>query len=163
MNLYFYLHNIDYTAIIQAKVYGYNEDLKIYILPFPINQRLDFNETIETIKEEYLANNTLKKLYIEDVGYQKATIQELNRLNIKADGISVQGNDKRARLASITHIIQQGKILFPNKGCEDLIMQLTGFGIEKHDDPVDAITLLVIQEIENSRSGFAYGFITDII
>ncbi|MHB8362758.1 MAG: phage terminase large subunit family protein [Patescibacteria group bacterium] len=149
----------DYTAIVQARVYGYNENLKIYILPFPVNKRINFNETIETIKEIYFSNNIPKKLYIEDVGYQKATIQELNRFNVQAEGINVQGNDKRARLASITHMIQQEKILFPTKGGEDLIIQLTGFGIEKHDDLVDALTLLVIQEIENSRSGFAYGFI----
>ena len=50
-------------------------------------------------------------------------------------------------------------ILFPNKGYEDLIIQLTGFGIDKHDDLVDALTLLVIQEIENSVSHFAFAFI----
>ena len=37
-----------------------------------------------------------------------------------------------------------GKIVFNIKGCEDLITQLVGFGVEKHDDLVDALTCAII-------------------
>lgn len=41
--------------------------------------------------------------------------------------------------------IQRGIILFPKKGAEQLISQLVGFGVEKHDDLVDALTTAVLQ------------------
>ena len=36
-----------------------------------------------------------------------------------------------------------GMILFPKHGAENLIAQMTGFGVESHDDIMDAFTLLV--------------------
>ncbi len=143
----------DYTAMVSAKVYGYKSELKVYILPFPINSRLDFPQTVEQAKNlsKNLGNGTLTMLYIEEVGYQGSLIQHLQANNIPAEGVKVSGQDKRARLALITHLIKQGNILFPKKGAEELIQQLTGFGIEMHDDLADAFSLLVlkIQELDN--------------
>ncbi|MEN9881393.1 MAG: hypothetical protein RLZZ308_576, partial [Candidatus Parcubacteria bacterium] len=34
-------------------------------------------------------------------------------------------------------------VKFPKQGCEELIEQLVGFGVEKHDDLADAFSLLV--------------------
>ncbi len=34
-------------------------------------------------------------------------------------------------------------IKFPRHGCEQLIEQLVGFGVEKHDDLADAFSLLI--------------------
>jgi phage terminase large subunit-like protein len=34
-------------------------------------------------------------------------------------------------------------VKFPRKGAEQLITQLLGFGIEKHDDAVDALFYLI--------------------
>lgn len=39
--------------------------------------------------------------------------------------------------------IKSGLIKFPRKGCEKLIEQLVGFGVEKHDDLADAFSLLI--------------------
>ena len=44
----------------------------------------------------------------------------------------------------IANYIKTGKIVFNIKGCEDLITQLVGFGVEKHDDLVDALTCAII-------------------
>jgi len=140
----------DCTSVVSAYVCGGREDLKIYIVPNPVNDRMDFPKTRETIKKvsKSLGNGTYTKLYIEDVGYQKAMIQELVSEGIPAEAFKVMGQDKRVRLTLITHLIQQGKVLFPRHGCEDLIMQLIGFGIEKHDDLADAFSLLLIKIIE---------------
>jgi predicted phage terminase large subunit-like protein len=139
--------------MVSARVHGYKRELKAYILPFPINSRLDFPQTVEQAKNlsRNLGNGTLTMLYIEDVGYQGSLIQHLQANNIPAEGVKVSGQDKRARLALITHLIKQGNILFPKKGAEQLIQQLTGFGIEKHDDLADAFSLLIlkIQELDN--------------
>jgi predicted phage terminase large subunit-like protein len=54
------------------------------------------------------------------------------------------GQDKRARLRAVATFIQNGTVLFPEKGCEDLLAQLLGFGVEDHDDLVDAFVLMVL-------------------
>ena len=46
------------------------------------------------------------------------------------------------------HLIKNGTILFPDKGCEELIEQLVGFGVEKHDDLADAFSLLIHKTVE---------------
>lgn len=140
----------DYTALVSARVYGKEEDLRIYILPNPINKRMSFPTTVDTAisLSRTLGGGIPTKLFIESVGYQQAFIQHLLTKNIPAEGVKVAGQDKRARLALVTHLIQQGKVLFPRKGAEDLIMQLTGFGIEKHDDLADAFSLLLLKIME---------------
>lgn len=141
----------DYTAMITAKVYDYRENLRVYILPNPVNKRMGFPQTVETAAG--IATSLKSKLYIEDVGYQQALIQHLaNVMNIPAEGVKVAGQDKQSRLTLITHLIQQGKILFPKHGAEDLITQLTGFGIEKHDDLADAFSLLLLKIMEEDNT-----------
>jgi phage terminase large subunit-like protein len=33
---------------------------------------------------------------------------------------------------------------FPRHGCEQLLTQLLGFGVQKHDDAVDALVYLIL-------------------
>jgi predicted phage terminase large subunit-like protein len=140
----------DFTAMVSIKVYGHGEGLRVYILSNPVNKRMGFPETIDTAisLSKNLGNGLYTKLFIEDVGYQKSLIQELVSKNIPAEGVTVSGQDKRSRLALVTHLIQQGKVLFPKHGAEELIEQLTGFGIEKHDDLADAFSLLLLKILE---------------
>ena len=44
-----------------------------------------------------------------------------------------------------------GHVLFPRFGAEHLIQQLVGFGIEKHDDLVDALCILIQKVIERGK------------
>jgi len=144
----------DYTAMVSAKVFGYNEKLKVYILPHPINERLNFPETYEKAKQlsKDLGDGHYTKLFIEEVGYQAALIQDLSNHNVPAEGVKVSGQDKRSRLALITHLIKQGKVLFPKGNqAEELIIQLTGFGAEKHDDLADAFSLLLLKILEEDQ------------
>lgn len=144
----------DYTAMVLAHVYGYNDSLKVYVLPNPINERLDFPSTLEKIK--LLANNTglegRTDIFIEDVGYQKSVIQQLSKDGYKVKGFPVSGQDKRARLSSITPLIQLGRVLFPKRTTEHLIQQLINFGVEKHDDLVDAMTVLLHMVIKEDHA-----------
>ncbi len=152
----------DYTAMVSAKVYGSGENLKVYILPNPINKRMSFPETYETAKmiSKELGNGYYTKLFIEDVGYQRALIQNLSNNNIPAEGVKVSGQDKRSRLALVTHLIEQGKIIFPDQDrCRNLILQLTGFGLEKHDDLADAFSLLMLKIIEEDSGSVGFFFI----
>jgi predicted phage terminase large subunit-like protein len=52
--------------------------------------------------------------------------------------------DKRARLHVAARYIKMGIVKVPRAGCEQLITQLLGFGIEKHDDAVDALVYLIL-------------------
>ena len=67
------------------------------------------------------------------------------------EAVKVGGRDKRERLSLTTDYIQTGKVLFPKKGAELLVQQLTGFGVEKHDDLADAFSILMSKIIETDR------------
>ncbi len=136
----------DYTGMVAAMVFGRRDNMRVYILPHPVNERLTFPQTVDRTK--LLAKSLNARLFIEDVGYQAALVQELKRQGFDAEGVKVYGQDKRARLATVTHHIQSGKVLFPQHGAEKLISQLTGFSTEKHDDLADAFSVLMHKIIE---------------
>ena len=140
----------DYTAMVSAAVYEIDEELRVFILPNPVNKRLSFPETVDTAigLSKTLGEGTYTKLFIEEVGYQLAFIQHLVDKDIPAEGVKTSGQDKRARLALVTHLISQGKVLFPQKGAEELIEQLVSFGIEKHDDLADSFAILLLKILE---------------
>ncbi len=142
----------DYTAIVSGEVYGYREDLKIYILPNPVNEKLTFPETVGRIVQMAQIFSQPPHIIVESVGYQLALVQRLESIGINAEGFIPHGTDKRARLSLITHLIQSGRILFPRYGAEKLIEQVLGFGIEKHDDLVDALVMLVLKVVEKDNT-----------
>lgn len=138
----------DYTSMVTAKVYDRKEKLRIYILPNPVNERLDFPQTIERVKSLSEVLGRESKMFIEEVGYQKALIQQLASQKVNCEGVGVGGQDKRCRLTLVSHLVQQGVVLFPRHGAEELISQLIGFGVEKHDDLADAFSLLLHKILE---------------
>lgn len=139
--------NANFTAMVAARVYGYKEKMQIFILPNPINERLDFPKARDKAKA---LSTTLgmSKLFVESTAYQKSFAEALKEEGYPAEPVELNGQDKRARLMLTTHLIQSGKILFPRKGAEDLIIQLVGFGVEKYDDLADAFSILIIHIME---------------
>jgi predicted phage terminase large subunit-like protein len=135
----------DYTAILCAHVYRDNGILKICILPSIINKRLTFPETVEHIKSLYNNHRILgfvPKVVSERVGYQESLEKQLRRDGVQAMGVPIS-TDKRERLSLASPLVESGAVLFPKNGASILIEQLLGFGTEKHDDLVDAFSLLV--------------------
>ncbi len=146
----------DCTAMITGYVYGYGKNLRIYIQPNPINERIAFPVQVEYIKSLIAVQKQKHfrvKLYVEDVGYQKALVQVLEGRQYDVEGVPTGRSDKTTRLRLTTPFIKNGNILFPEKGCEELIEQIIGFGKESHDDLVDAFIILVLKVIENSPVG----------
>ncbi len=143
----------DYTAMVPGKVYGYNENAHIYILPNPVNERLDFPETVERCKliQMGFEEGDHPEFLIEEVGYQKSLTDTLINEGIPAKGVKINSQDKRARLSLTANLIKSGRILFPRQGAKRLIEQLVGFGTERHDDLVDAFTLLVLEVISDKH------------
>ncbi len=142
----------DYTAVVVADVFGRRDNLRVYIHPNPVNERLNFPEQRARIK---MMHEMIKPRYIfvENVGYQDALAQDLRRDFIQAESVPIFGQDKRMRLALTTHLLQQSQILFPRQGTEKLIDQLVGFGKEKHDDLADAFSILMNKVGEKNHRG----------
>jgi len=44
--------------------------------------------------------------------------------------------------------VQNGQVVFPTHGAQELITQLLRFGVEKHDDLVDAFAILLLKVAE---------------
>ena len=161
----------DYTAMVVGHIYGYGKNMKIYIQPNPINERVPFPVQVELIKSLIATQKQFHwrvKTYVEDVAYQKALVQLLESQRLDVEGVPTGRSDKTARLRLTTSFIKEGRILFPEKGCDELLMQLTGFGKESHDDLADAFAMLVLKAIENNpRCGssgvFANGIRPDAI
>ncbi len=147
----------DLTAILTLEVINSNQLQRIYIKPNPVNKRMSFHETINQLKivsDQY----DYPKLYVEQTAYQAAVVQQLQSDGLNVKGVTPQ-SDKRSRLNMIADKIQRGLILFPEKGAEELITQLVGFGVEKHDDLVDALTMAVLEFIRDNRHGGTATFV----
>lgn len=137
----------DFTACVNGDVF-FDETGKvgIYLLPEPINARMDFHTTLETFRKmPNLGGSHI--FYVEDVGYQKAAIQEMQRALLAVTPIRPTA-DKRSRLQVAATYIKNGTVRFPRTGCEDLIAQLLHFGSREHDDLVDALVYLILGLVE---------------
>jgi len=142
----------DYTAAVTAHIYGSEKNMRVYILPNVLNERLTFSDTLEKLKKISRSSGCdgeRADIFVEDVGYQKSLIQTLLTDGYHVEGVPVHGQDKRSRLNLVSHLFATGKVLFPREGAEQLIQQLLYFGVEKHDDLTDALTTLLMTIIKN--------------
>lgn len=133
----------DFTAIVTAKIMDHKDGKKIYILPNPINARVRIPDTINNVLNICNSLDRKKcKFYIEDVGTQRGLTQLLEKEGIDAYNVKIGNNDKRTRLSMTSNDIKEGRILFPEKGCEELLRQIRELGVSNHDDLADAFTTL---------------------
>lgn len=143
----------DYTAMVMAYIYGSGKNTQIYILPQIVNQKMNFPDTVRMCKDiysSYHSSYTMPNFVIEEVAYQSALSQQLRNEGLPCIHSFKPGSgDKRSRLAITANYIKEGKIIFPEKGCEKLLDQLVNFGVEKHDDLADAFSTLILHYINN--------------
>lgn len=142
----------DFTAMVSAQIHGNEENLKIYILSNPINERMDFPTAVEKIKKisKILGKGRPTKVFIESNAFQDSLSQQLKYQNYLVESVKTVG-DKKERLNLVSPLIENGTVLFPRKGAEKLIEQLVNFGIERHDDLVDAFTMLVFKALGDNQ------------
>jgi len=133
----------DFTAMVKGVVvkndYG---ERRILVLPNAIRERLDFSETIQKaiqIKAEMPDNTTF---FVEDVAYQKAAIEVMRKNGLLVKPMRAT-TDKRSRLMSVSSYIKSGVVLFPKEGLDDIIEEVVNFGVEEHDDGMDALVHLI--------------------
>lgn len=139
----------DYSAIVGCKIVGHGDDMKIYILPNPINEKMRLPHTIDNICKMAKAYGTARHtLYVEEVGTQIGVTQLLNYREVKAVGVAPGSKAKRTRLSIISKWIRAGKIIFPYKGTKELEDQMLNFRTTRYDDLVDALTTLILGIME---------------
>ena len=144
----------DCTAAVTAHAHGHGKNFKLYIQPSPLNERIDCPTQIAYISahiENCRKESSRVKTFIESVGYQEAIVQLLNQKNYDVEACYTNGASKHARLQLTSSMVQDGRIVFPKTGCEELITQLVGFGKESHDDLADAFSVMVIKVLEHYK------------
>lgn len=140
----------DCTAIVIVHMYGYEKtNRRFYIDRHFVNARMSHLQTLDHIASMYKAlafdrdreSEELPRVLVEEVAYQAAAIEQLRERGIRARGIKVHG-DKRSRLQLASPLFELGMVYFPkDRAATIMIQQLIGFGVEKHDDLADAISM----------------------
>lgn len=143
----------DYTAMVAGKLFGSGKNKKLFIMPNPVNARMTTDQIISKAKSiSYtLGNGSYSRVYVEDVNFQGIFTDLLKAEGIPAKPFPVRGWSKEDRLSAVSSLIELGHVVFADKGNEDLVEQILGFGKEKHDDLVDATTMLILQMFEESK------------
>lgn len=152
----------DFTAIIPFRIDSMGHDnMMIHVLPGIVNARMQFPQTLERIAHMAYSLSPRRKatVIVEDVALQGGLHQELTRMGLQAYGWSPKRLDKWARLNLVSHLVQSGRVLFPEHGAEKLIAQLVGFGTEKHDDLADAFSMLLLKVIDLCGGTLAVRFL----
>ena len=144
----------DETAFVSGMVWGKNRDKRLYITD-AFAKRMDFSDTATMLEWHHRKQSdaygakfgiTKHEVIVETVGYQEAMEQYLKKnSSMLITGKKPMGT-KRDRLLLTTEFIRSGRILFPNTEAGRMLLeQLIGFGKERHDDLVDAFTIMVLE------------------
>ena len=140
----------DYTAMVDGDIYYDPDDAgrpHLYILPNPFHRRCDLL-VLETAMREIKQRGGGHTFFVEAVAYQKAAINDMERKGLPVQAV-LPIRDKTARLEVIVPYIKNGTILFPRQGCQELISELINFGVEAHDDLIDALVYLCLGILED--------------
>lgn len=141
-------HTSDYTGMVSIRLWDDGNGLKAFVLPEVINKRMNIDDIRSTAKKKSLelGGGISTTVYTEEGGQQAWLTQLLRSDGVRVEGVPVGRMDKRERLGLLVQAIRSGKILFPEEGvskeADHLIDQITGFGTEKHDDAMDAFSLV---------------------
>ena len=138
----------DYTAFVTGWEWWKREH-KILFVVDAFTRRMNFPDTASTL-EEYHNRQSAKykhnkhEVIIENNGYQPALEQYLKK-NSQMDIIwKISRGSKRERLILTSDFIKSGRIRFPRtEAWVMLVEQILWFGKERHDDVVDAFTIMV--------------------
>lgn len=145
----------DYTAMVKGiDVKNEDGERRLLIMKNNVCARLGFEETIKKAVElnEIMPLGT--KFFPEKVNYQEAALEIMTKNGISVEPQLATG-DKKARISAACFYIKSGRVLFPKTGAEEVITNLTGFGIEEHDDLADACAYLILAMVKGGGVLFA--------
>jgi phage terminase large subunit-like protein len=132
----------DYTTIVSGEVFYEDNAPKIFIRPNPYNEHATFHNFLLKVRNIPGELGGANLFFVEDVAYQKAAIQEMERALLPVVPMRPT-SDKRSRLQTVAPLIKNGTVLFPRAGCEELLGQVFNLGIDSHDDLCDGLTTLL--------------------
>lgn len=134
----------DYTAMVSGQDVKNDEgERRLLIMKRPLNKRMNFEETIQTAVDINSIMPHGHKWYPEKVAYQQAAIEIMEKNGLTCIPMPAV-TDKRSRAVAACFYVKNGRVLFPKEGAENLIDALLGFGVEAHDDLVDAFSNVVL-------------------
>lgn len=110
---------------------------RIFITPDFIKKRMTFAETVQAGVKKFKRLPIGNKFLVENNQYQQAVVETFKNHGIRTDGVRAV-KDKRAKLETIAPFIVDGTILF-HPECKEIVDQLLDFGIDDHDDLLDAL------------------------
>jgi hypothetical protein len=108
----------------------------------PYNEHVTFHNFLKRVCEIPGELKGANIFFVEDVGYQKAAIQEMERALLPVVPMKPT-TDKRSRLQVVAPYIKNGIVQFPRSGCEQLLGQIFNLGVESHDDLCDGLVWLL--------------------
>jgi phage terminase large subunit-like protein len=132
----------DYTTIVSGEVFYVDDAPKIFVRPNPYNAHVTFHDFLKTVRAIPGELGGANIFFVEDVAYQKAAIQEMERAMLPVVPMKPT-TDKRSRLQVVAPYIKNGTVLFSRTGCEELLGQIFNLGVESHDDLCDALVWLI--------------------
>jgi len=147
----------DYSAI---DVIGEGIDGNYYNLNSTAG-RWDFNQTLERVYHVYKSFRDAHQdipisLGMEDVMYQRAAIEEFTRRYKVAPQSIKRTIDKRARLQTIEPYFASGQVRFREEGDEDLENEIINFGVEEHDDRMDAFEIALHMLLNQAKPDIGF-------
>lgn len=162
----------DCTAVVIVHVFGFEQEKrKYYIDKRFINDRISHLQTLDSIAAMYNpllhdchedGREEEPRALVEQVAYQTAALEQLKHRGIDAVGVKIHA-DKRARLQLASPLFEMGMVYFPkSRAIAPIIQQIVGFGVEKHDDLADAVSMALnyIQTKVKWEVTFAFGWLT---
>lgn len=139
----------DYTAFVRATAGRLDGKPKIYVTEC-LNARLSMFEMVDRARLMAEQSQGIQ-FYVEQVAYQQAAIETMKRAMLSVKGMKPIG-DKRARFETVALHVQDGTIEFVDGACDDLLIQMLHFGVEAHDDLLDAWVYCMIGLLQTSMS-----------
>lgn len=143
----------DYSGIVVLSIWQEEGGSRIYVDDV-YNLKLEHQDLvtyIATLVKNSRYGNV--KVYIENVGFQATLVTLLSKEKVSAQTFSIKGKDKRTRLLECFATIANGTIMFPKSKVQILIDEILGFGIDRYDDLVDALTQGILAIAEAPTNG----------
>ena len=142
--------NSDYSAIVVGDVYldDKTDKTRLFIRPDPILDKLNFADlkslTIN-LKEADPQGSSEDYIVVEAIAFQRVLSEQLKMEGLCNITEYIPKVTKIDRLASAVPYIRLDRVFFPTRGCEQLLKQILNPYRLKHDDLLDAFTMLVWQ------------------
>lgn len=132
---------------------------RLLIMPDPVNGKMGFREILDMARELFKAHKSRYYcFFIEKMNLEDTAVQAL--AEIGANVMPMTGSDdRRTNFIVAAEYIKNHTVIFPNKGCEEIIRQMVDYDMESRTELVDALAYLILGVIREKMTQWpANGF-----